>query len=52
MESKGLLTSLQESSTGTYPEPDQSSPYHPILSLQDPFLAHFPNFEATSSGKN
>jgi hypothetical protein len=25
----------QETSTGPYPEPDQSSSYHPILSLQD-----------------
>jgi hypothetical protein len=23
-------------STGSYPQPDQSSPYLPILSLQDP----------------
>jgi hypothetical protein len=27
----------QESSTGPYPEPDQFSPHHPILSLSDPF---------------
>jgi hypothetical protein len=29
MEPEGLLPYLQESSTGPYPEPDQSSPYHP-----------------------
>jgi hypothetical protein len=32
MEPEGLLSCLQEPSTGPYPEPDQSSPYHPILS--------------------
>jgi hypothetical protein len=36
MEPKGLLLHSQKPSTGLYPEPDQSSPYHPILSLQDP----------------
>jgi hypothetical protein len=30
MESKGSLTRLQEPSTGPYPNPDQSSQYHPI----------------------
>jgi hypothetical protein len=34
MEPKGLLPHSQESSTCTYREPDQSSPYHYILSLQ------------------
>jgi hypothetical protein len=32
MEPEGLLCS-QEPSTGSYPKPDQSNPYHPILSL-------------------
>jgi hypothetical protein len=31
MEPKGSLPCSQESSIGPYPEPDQSSPYHPIL---------------------
>jgi hypothetical protein len=37
MDSKGLLPCSQEPSTGSYPEPDQSSSYHSILSLEDPF---------------
>jgi hypothetical protein len=35
MESEGSLQCSQEPSTAPYPEPDQSSPYHPILSLYD-----------------
>jgi hypothetical protein len=31
MKPEGSLPCSQESSTGPYPEPDQSNPYHPIL---------------------
>jgi hypothetical protein len=31
---RSSLPCSQEPSTGSYPEPDQSSPYHPILSLR------------------
>jgi hypothetical protein len=33
MELEGSLPCSQEPSTDPYPEPDRSSPYHPILSL-------------------
>jgi hypothetical protein len=33
MEPVGSLPYSQEPSNGHYPEPDQSNPYHPILSL-------------------
>jgi hypothetical protein len=35
MEAEGSFPSPQEPSTGPYPEPDESSPHHPILSLED-----------------
>jgi hypothetical protein len=31
MKPEGLLPSSQEPATSPYPEPDESSPYHPIL---------------------
>jgi hypothetical protein len=34
MEPEGSLPRAQEASTGSYPEPDRSTPYHPILSLR------------------
>jgi hypothetical protein len=42
MELEGLLPYPLESSSGAYPEPDQSSPYHPILSLWDQ-LYYYPS---------
>jgi hypothetical protein len=36
MELEGSIPNSQDMSTCPYPEPDQSSPHHPILSLQDP----------------
>jgi hypothetical protein len=37
MEPVGSLPCSQEPSTVSYPEPDQSNLYHPILYLSDPF---------------
>jgi hypothetical protein len=37
MEPEGSSPCSQEPSIGPYPEPDQYSAYHPILSLYDPF---------------
>jgi hypothetical protein len=37
MEPEGSMPCSQEPSSVPYPEPDQSNPYHPILSLDDPF---------------
>jgi hypothetical protein len=42
MEPEGSLPSLQETSTGPYPEPDQSNPSHPILSKIDFNIVHPP----------
>jgi hypothetical protein len=38
MEPKGSIPHSQELSTCSYPEPDQSSPHHPIPPLQDPSM--------------
>jgi hypothetical protein len=37
MEPEGSLPSSQDPSIGPYPEPDQSNPYHRILSKIDQF---------------
>jgi hypothetical protein len=37
MEPEGPLPCLQEPITSPYPEPGQSSPYHSVLLLKDPF---------------
>jgi hypothetical protein len=36
MKPEGLSPRSQVTSTGPQPEPNQFSPYHPILALQDP----------------
>jgi hypothetical protein len=41
MEPVGSIPCSQEPSTGPYPEPYQSNPLHPILSLQDPLQTLF-----------
>jgi hypothetical protein len=38
MELEGPLPCSQEPSTGPYNNPDQSSPYHPILHLKNSFM--------------
>jgi hypothetical protein len=43
MEPEGSLPCSHGTSTNPYLEPDQSSPYHPILSLQDPLLSIHPH---------
>jgi hypothetical protein len=40
MEAEASLSCWQELSTSPYPEPDESSLYHPILFRSDPFLAY------------
>jgi hypothetical protein len=37
MELEGSLLRSQKPATGHYPQPDSSSPYHPILFIEDPF---------------
>jgi hypothetical protein len=43
-EHEGSLLWLLEPSTSPYPEPDQSSLHHPILSLKDPFQYYPPTY--------
>jgi hypothetical protein len=40
MDPEGSLPCSQEPSTGSYLEPHQSNPYHPIFSLS-PFIINF-----------
>jgi hypothetical protein len=40
MEPEVSLPSSQEPSTDFYPEPDRSSPYHPIASLRSILILH------------
>jgi hypothetical protein len=42
MEPEGSLPRSQEPSTGRYPEPDPSNPYHPILSLSPTYVLVIP----------
>jgi hypothetical protein len=44
MEPEASLPCSQEPSASPYPEPDQSSPYHPILSLWDTFYYYRPTY--------
>jgi hypothetical protein len=44
MEPEGSIPNSQELSTCCYPEPDQSSPYHPIPPLQDPSQYYPPTY--------
>ena len=41
MKSESLLPCLKESTTGPSPEPDQSSPHHPILSVVRSYSVFF-----------
>jgi hypothetical protein len=45
MEPEGSLPCSQEPSTSPHPDPDRSSPRHPILSLQDPVYRCPPTWE-------
>jgi hypothetical protein len=49
MQPEGSLSCSQQSSTAPYSEPDQSSPYHPILSLYkiNFNIVHPPTFLST-----
>jgi hypothetical protein len=40
MEPEGWILHSQELFTCSYPEPDQSSPHHPIPPLQDPNIPY------------
>jgi hypothetical protein len=42
MQPESPLPCSEEPSTGLYPEPDRSSPYHPILFLLDVFYNYTP----------
>jgi hypothetical protein len=40
MEAEGSAPYSQELSTGPYPEPYQSNPHHPIISLYTPLIGN------------
>jgi hypothetical protein len=44
MEPEGSLPNSQDLFTCTYPEPEQSNPHHPTLSLQDPSSYYQPPY--------
>jgi hypothetical protein len=50
MEPEGSLPSSQELSTCIYPEPDQSSPQHSLLSLKGPSCSTTAEKRMPSSG--
>jgi hypothetical protein len=49
MEPEGSLPSSQQLSTCTYPEPDQSSPQHSLLSVKKMVISRIINASSTSS---
>jgi hypothetical protein len=50
MEPEGSLQSSQDNSTGPYPEPDQSSPYYPVLFYLTSILILYSHLRPSHSG--